>query len=130
VHPARVVKVLRDDPQASIRVFYYQYLKLCFELETVNYEFYINKIEEIINNKDFKFMFYEDDDPALYNDNQFKQLIMEFFGVLGQGELSLEVALASYPIMDTVFIYFFRAILILTGKTDSLDSYVDRDALF
>jgi hypothetical protein len=35
-----------------------------------------------------------------------------------------------FPIMDTVLIYFFRAILILTGKTDSLDSYIDRDELY
>lgn len=30
VDPARVVKVFLDDPQAHIRVFYYQYLKICF----------------------------------------------------------------------------------------------------
>jgi len=54
---------------------------------------------------------------------------MEFFGVLGQGETTIEDALNHYPIMDTVFIYFFRAILILTGKTDSLESYIDRDSL-
>lgn len=35
--PARVVKVFKNDPQANIRVFYYQYLKLCFELESVNF---------------------------------------------------------------------------------------------
>lgn len=45
VDPARVVKVFTNDPQANIRIFYYQYLKLCFELDNVNYEFYINKIE-------------------------------------------------------------------------------------
>lgn len=28
--PARVVKVFYNDPQANIRIFYYQYLKLCF----------------------------------------------------------------------------------------------------
>jgi hypothetical protein len=32
VDPARVVKIFENDPQASIRIFYYQYLKLCFEL--------------------------------------------------------------------------------------------------
>jgi len=58
VDPARVVKVFSNDPQANIRIFYYQYLKLCFELDNVNYEFYINKIEEIINNEGFKFIFY------------------------------------------------------------------------
>lgn len=30
VDPARVVKGFLNDPQANIRVFYYQYLKLCF----------------------------------------------------------------------------------------------------
>jgi hypothetical protein len=44
VEASRVVKVFRGDPQANIRVFYYQYLKLCFELESVDFEGYINKI--------------------------------------------------------------------------------------
>lgn len=74
-------------------------------------------------------MFYEDDDAQIFNDYQFKHLIMEFFGVLGQGGIDIEQALNSYSIMDTVFIYFFRAILILTGKTDALDSYIERDDL-
>ena len=38
-----------QDPQANIRIFYYQYLKLCFESENVNYNNYIGKVEEIIN---------------------------------------------------------------------------------
>jgi hypothetical protein len=58
---------------------------------------------------------------------QFKSLIMQFFGVLGDGNIALDDAINRYPIMDTVFIYFFRAILILTGKTESLDSYIERD---
>lgn len=44
VDPARVVKVFLNDPQANIRVFYYQYLKLCFEIDTVDYDMYIQKI--------------------------------------------------------------------------------------
>ena len=34
VDPARVLKLFVDDPQAHIRVFYYQYLKLCFEINS------------------------------------------------------------------------------------------------
>ena len=49
--PARVVKVFHNDPQANIRVFYFQYLKLCFEQENVNFESYIQKVEQIINNE-------------------------------------------------------------------------------
>lgn len=130
IDPSRVVKHFSNDPQANIRVFYYQYLKLCFELENVDFETYIRRIEELINNDEFKFIFYEEDDPELFNDLQFKQLIMEFFGVLGQGGVAIQQAINYYPIMDTVFIYFFRALLILTGRTDALDSYIDREELF
>jgi hypothetical protein len=34
VDPNRVVKSFIDDPQAHIRVFYYQYLKICFEINS------------------------------------------------------------------------------------------------
>jgi hypothetical protein len=44
VDPARVVKAFHNDPQANIRIFYYQYLKLCFELDDADYEGYIGKI--------------------------------------------------------------------------------------
>lgn len=54
---------------------------------------------------------------------------MQFFGVLGEGNISVEAAITRYPIMDTVMIYFFRSILILTGRTDALDSYIDREDL-
>lgn len=74
-------------------------------------------------------MFYEEDDAEIFNDTQFKHLIMEFFGVLGEGTVSVEQALHLYPIMDTVFIFFLRSILILTGNADSLDSYIDRESL-
>ena len=61
---------------------------------------------------------------------QFKQLIMEFFGLLGNGTDSIEACLSSIPIMDTVFVYFFRSILILTNTIDSLRSYIDKTTLF
>jgi len=41
---------------------------------------------------------------------------MQFFGALGDGNITIDSALNRYPVMDTVFIYFFRAFLILTGK--------------
>lgn len=63
VDPSRVVKHFLSDPQANIRVFYYQYLKLCFEVQNVDFEGYIRKIEEIINNEGFKFMFFQEDNP-------------------------------------------------------------------
>lgn len=129
VDSARVVKGFENDPQAYIRIFYYQYLRLCFELENVNYDLYIRKIQEIINNPEFNFLFYEHDDPNIFNDNQAKSLIMQFFGVLGEGHLNILKSLNRYPIMDTIFVHFFRSFLILTGVTDALDSYINRDEL-
>jgi hypothetical protein len=129
VDPARVVKVFANDPQGHIRIFYYQYLKLCFELENINFDFYIRKIEEIINSS-FHFIFYEDDNPEIFNDTQAKSLIMEFFGVLGEGgHGNVQNSLSHYPIMDYIFVNFFRSFLILMEKTDSLDSYIARDDL-
>lgn len=61
---------------------------------------------------------------------QFKKLIMDFFGVLSEGACSIEESLGQYPIMDTVFVYFFRTLMILIGRTDVLDSWMDRDELF
>ncbi len=111
-------------------MFYYQYLKLCFEADDCDYEQYINRIEEIINDENFSFVFDETEDPSVFNDLQFKQLIMEFFGLLGEGTLKIEQCLNRYPIMDTVFVYFLRSILILTNSTDSLHTYIDKMSLF
>ena len=52
-----MVKLFENDVQANIRVFYYQYLKLCFEAEDCDYEQYIRKIEDIINDPNFSFLF-------------------------------------------------------------------------
>ena len=82
--PARVVKGFYNDVQANIRVFYFQYLKLCFEIESPNYMTFIHKVEEVINNPTFNIVFYNDDDPSTFNDTQFKTLISEFFGLLGE----------------------------------------------
>jgi len=56
---------------------------MCFELENIDYDYYIRKIEQMINDPNFTFLFPPTDDPAFLNDTQAKSLIMEFFGVLG-----------------------------------------------
>jgi hypothetical protein len=37
VHPSRRIKALINDPNATIRAFYFQYLMLCYEIENPNY---------------------------------------------------------------------------------------------
>lgn len=62
VHPGRKIKALLNDPNANIRVFYFQYLMLCFEIENQNYEFYISKIQKFLLDPNFTFLFLLEDD--------------------------------------------------------------------
>ena len=129
IDPARVVKVFTDDPQAHIKVFYYQYLKLCFEINNEKSEELVHKIEELINNPTFQFIFYQEDDPNIFNDTQAKAFISEFFGELSSGEYTILEAINKYPIMDIIMVHFFRTLMILMDKTESLDNFVPRDDL-
>lgn len=54
---------------------------------------------------------------------------MEFFGVLGEGTMTVIQALSKYPILDKIFVHFFRSMMILSNVTDSLNSYLQRDVL-
>jgi hypothetical protein len=117
VDPGRVVKSFLNDPQAHIRIFYYQYLRLCFELENPKSENYVQRLEELINNSTFQFIFYQDDDPSIYNDSNAKGLISQFFQLLGSGEQTVLEAVNNNPIMDVILVHFFRTLLILTQQT-------------
>lgn len=46
----RTVRVLPDSPHAHERVFYFQLLKLIFEAEQTDYEKYLGKIYDILDN--------------------------------------------------------------------------------
>lgn len=79
----------------------------------------------------FVFLFLEDDDPALYNDKQFKRLLLEFMEVLDSGEFeTIESALNSFPIADTILVYFFRSLAIYAELTNDFDTYIDKTVLF
>lgn len=129
VDPGRIVKVFNDDPQAHIRIFYYQYLKLCFEVTNPKSEELVQKIEELINNPTFQFIFYQEDDQSLFNDTQAKSFVSEFFGELSAAECTVLEAINSYPIMDSIMVHFFRTLMILMDKTESLDNFITRDDL-
>lgn len=45
---ARCVKLFCNDDHAVMKVFYFQFLKLCFEAEDVDYDTKINKFIEAI----------------------------------------------------------------------------------
>lgn len=63
INSTRRIKALLNDPNANIRVFYFQYLMLCFEIENPNYEFYISKLQSFLMDPSFSFLFVEGDDP-------------------------------------------------------------------
>lgn len=77
---------------------------------------------------EFCFLFPDDEDidQSVYNDKQFKRLMVEFFDFLSQGNCTVWKALAMYPIADAVLTSFFRSILMLYGKAESFNGYVDR----
>lgn len=87
----------------------------------------VQKIEELINNPTFQFIFYQEDDPSLFNDTQAKAFISEFFGELSSSDCTVLEAINSYPIMDIIMVHFFRTLLVLMDKTESLDSFIPRD---
>ena len=64
-----------------------------------------------------------------YNDHQAKSLIMEFFGVLGEGNTRVLSALNQYPIMDYIFVCLFRSELVRNRVCRDFDDYVPRDQL-
>ena len=57
--------------------------------------------------------------------------MMEFLDILDSGEFgSIENSINKYPIMDLVFVYFFRSLIIYAGIAEDFDSYVDKNILF
>lgn len=114
-----------------IRAFYFQYLMLCYEIENENYGIYIEKIKRFVLDENFSFLFLETDTDEIYNDLQFKRIILEFMDVLDSGEFpTTESALNYYPILDTVYVYFFRSLAIYAEITADFDSYVDKNIMF
>ena len=104
-------------------MFYFQYLKLCFEIGNTSYK---EKIYKIIVNPEFIFIFPPGKDPHIYNDSQFKRLIMEFFEFMSQTKKLVAESLKLFPIMDIVFTFFFRAMLIYGHQTDHFDNYLEK----
>jgi hypothetical protein len=60
---------------------------------------------------------------------QAKSFIIEFFGVISESGAGVEACLNQFPIMDEIFILFFRSLLIIFEKADSLDTYLSRDEI-
>jgi hypothetical protein len=89
----------------------------------------VHKIEELINNPTYRFVFSKSDDPALYNDDQAKSLVSEFFGVLSSGQFSVMEAVSNYPIMDKLLCCLFRSLMILSDEIKTVDEYLPRDSI-
>jgi hypothetical protein len=49
---------------------------------------------------------------------------------MNSGSMTIDMALGQYPIMDEVFINFFRTVVILANITNHYDAYIDKTELF
>ena len=74
-------------------------------------------------------MFPADNDPSLFNDIQAKSFIMEFFGILGEGNTRVLTELNRFPILDFIFVCLFRSELLQKQVCQGFDDYVEREQL-
>ena len=47
----------------------------------------MNKLHKLLGDPNFTFLFLENDDETIFNDYQFKRLMVEFLDILDSGEL-------------------------------------------
>ena len=74
-------------------------------------------------------MFPDGNDTSLFNDHQAKSFIMDFFGILGEGNTRVLTELNRFPIMDFIFVCLFRSELLQKGVCQGFDDYVEREQL-
>ena len=55
---------------------------------------------------------------------------MEFFEFMSQTKKLVAESLKLFPIMDIVFTFFFRAMLIYGHQTDHFDNYLEKQETF
>ena len=120
VNPNRVLKQLLNDPQSNIRVFYYQLIRLAFEVPTehgYNHNC-MNNFKKIVFHPEFEILFTPDTESEreVFNDFQFKKLFAEFVSLLvsasESGPPNVEQVINQFPIIDIVIIHIIRSLLV------------------
>jgi hypothetical protein len=56
--------------------------------------------------------------------NRIKKILTDFLEEMGEGELGVEEALKKYPIVNKLFVVFFRSILMVTEQCAGFDEQV------
>ncbi len=123
----RKIKVFTNNPHAHETVFYFQLLKLIFESEDPDYDQYLQKIYDIIDNSDFEIQFPKKNHPyhLPFGTPKIKRLLVEFLDRMGEGGMGVEEALKKYPVMDKVLVLFLRTLLMIAEQCSEFDEFVD-----
>ena len=50
--------------------------------------------------------------------------------IINEGQLSVDEALKQHPIVDIVFVYLMRTLLIYNNKAQTFNQYIDRNQTF
>lgn len=69
-------------------------------MEQTDYFMYVRKIEDLLANPDFSFVFPSGKEAKLYNNLQFERFLIEFVEILNNEDMAVDIALMQYPIMD------------------------------
>lgn len=84
--PNRILKVFKNDPHSNIRIFYFQLLRVTYEIETDNgfNTTFISNLIHIVFHNEFEILFTPETESQrdLYCDFQFKKLFAEFVSMI------------------------------------------------
>jgi hypothetical protein len=106
VDEARSIKIFKKDPCAYIKTFSFQFFKLCFEAEDVDYDTKLNKFIEMLEK------YAENTKLTRSNTNSqeptipIKSIVLEFLEVLSECKEPVESTLAKYPELCTIVTNF------------------------
>lgn len=83
----------------------------------------------ILTSPEFSFTFPADSLNFPYTDAQFKRLGLQFLDLLKESPKKLNELLKKYPIIDLVFTYVMRSLLILNMQAEECEQFVDKEQL-
>lgn len=111
--PGRVIKLVRGK-SALLRAFYYQLMKLTFEIE-VNEIDYVEVFKSVVFHPSLLLEDADMQSPSsgrTYTDKQYKRILAEFVELMAQQSIpNFEFTVMEYPIIDEALTKTFEALV-------------------
>lgn len=126
--PCRTVRELPNTCEGAIRVFYYQLLKICFELELYQSRGVLQHFKSRVFSPGFRIGLGRAlidsgyDREEILTEAQSKKVLAEFLQALGAGEIAVncETMVNRYPLLDAIFIQVFKSMLTNPTSMESI----------